>query len=92
MVAGLDIDPVRLDYRSSVESQIEISTEDTKKILALDFSERATNDMRAMGEGIGRLNVNVPSNINVWSHTKGASVLTEAAHRLTDAVAALAKS
>lgn len=70
---------------------IEIPIEAAQKIVALDFAERATSDLRAMGEGMAKVSVNVPSNINVWQHTKGLSAMQTAAENLTNAAKLIAE-
>ena len=70
---------------------IDIPDEIVPKILALHFSERATNDLRAMGEGMGKLSVSVPSSINVWQHLKGESALAGAAESLARAAKSITK-
>jgi len=72
-------------------NNVEVPMDVVQKILALDFAERSTADLRAMGEGIGKLSVQVPSNINVWQHLKGEAPLREAANRLTAAAEMLAE-
>lgn len=78
------------DYQIYGIGDIEVPDEIVPKILALHFAERASNDLRAMGEGMGRMQVNVPSNINVWSHSRGEAQLITAAKALTEAVSKLA--
>lgn len=78
------------DKRIYEIEKIEIPDELIPKILALHFSEKANSDLRAMGEGIGKINISLPSNINVWQHLKGESSLASAAKKLTEAVSAIA--
>lgn len=77
------------DYRIYGIENVEIPDEIVPKILALHFAEKATTDLRAMGEAMGQLRVNVPSNINVWSHAKGERQLIDAANAMTKAAEAL---
>jgi hypothetical protein len=74
------------------QSEIEIPMDAVQAVLALDQGERATADLRAMGEGFGRANLSIPSNINVWQHLKGESTLASAARALTDAANQVAKA
>jgi hypothetical protein len=73
------------DYRIYGISKVEIPDDLVPKILALHFAEKATTDLRAMGEAMGKMQVNVPSNINVWQHLKGEGAMTRAAQSLAEA-------
>lgn len=88
MCGFLDERLVARDYRIYGCDEIEIPDEIVPKILALHFSERASNDLRVMGEGIGKLKI--PSNINVWSHAKGEAQLAAAVNGLREAALAIA--
>lgn len=72
-------------------AEIEIPDEIVPKILAFHFSEKATGDLRAMGEAMGKINVSIPSNINVWQHLKGEAPMREAARSLQQAAKLLAE-
>lgn len=83
-MAGYPISREHIEYSHMDEAMaIEVPQEVVARILAYDFAERATGDLRAMGEGMAKLNV--PSNINVWQHLKGESAIRSAADSLTDA-------
>lgn len=71
------------DYRIYGASEIDVPDEIVPRILAMYSADRATGDLRAMGEAMGK--INIPSNINVWQHVKGETRLTQAAEALTDA-------
>lgn len=78
-------------YAQAEMREIEIPIEAVMEILALDFAARATGDLRAMGEGMARVKIEVPSNINVWSHTKGLSAMQSAAENLANAAKLIAE-
>jgi hypothetical protein len=88
-MCGLEITAAQLSYADVPCADVPM--EIVQRILALDFAERANADLRAMGEGMGKLYVSVPSNINVWGHAKGEAQLASAARALTEAVMTLAK-
>lgn len=90
-MVGIEIQPAWLEY--SDHNDMEIPDEKVREMLALDFAERRTNDLRVMGEGIAKLHfdVNVPSNINVWQHLKGDTALSRAIAALTTAAENLQK-
>jgi hypothetical protein len=91
-MCGVDLPKALVEYCHSDESAaVDIPADKVQQILALDFAERASADLRAMGEGIGKINVSLPSNINVWQHLKGESSLRSAAESLTAAAKLIAQ-
>lgn len=85
-MAGIHISTSACEY-TDADSDVEIPMGAVQKIMALDFAERATADLRALGEGMGKLKI--PANINVWQHLKGELSITHAASALEEAVKAM---
>ena len=90
-MAGVTILPEQVEYSDSDDT--EIPDDKVREILALDFAERRTEDLRKMGEGIAKIQfaVIVPSNINVWQHLKGDTALSAAIASLAAAAENLQK-
>jgi hypothetical protein len=78
------------DYRIYGIGDIEVPDEIVPRILALYYSEKQTYEIADGMRQMGKISVNIPSNINVWQKTQGASTLTSAAESLAKAATALA--
>lgn len=89
-MVGIEVTDSQCNYApTDPREDMEIDAESARQILALDYAERQTENLRAMGEGIGKLSINVPGNINVWQHLKGESSLRHAAESLAAAAATI---
>lgn len=75
---------------SPTSDDTEVPESVVSAILRLDYAERATDNLATMGREMGKLNISVPSNINVWQHVAGESKMAVAAKALTDAVSQMA--
>jgi hypothetical protein len=90
IMAGYFDAPATVPHSAYHQPDLDIPMDVVQRVLAIDAGERATADLRAMGEGIGKCSVNVPGNINVWQHLKGESTLAKAAEALADAAKQIA--
>lgn len=75
----------------TVMEATDIPADVAAKILSLDYAERQTENLAEMGRQMGKINVSVPSNINVWQHLKGEAPLRDAANSLSEAAKLLAE-
>lgn len=87
-MAGIVISQDDLHYADNRSALPDIDDAIAAQIIRWDYAERQCSTiaegMRAMGK------ISVPSNINVWTHTKGTSALQTAAEGLAEAAKLIA--
>lgn len=89
-MVGIFVPTLHDEYRHDTDWMTEVTPDQCTQILKLDFAERQVVAIADGMKAMGQIRVEVPSNINVWSHTKGMSAMQSAAEGLVDAAKLIA--